>query len=75
MVGPFVEGDTLRLYCDVYGGEYDVILRGCCNSGLFEGISRPATVQSNSKKGLNSPGSITNFTLFLLYEAVRAPMD
>lgn len=24
MVGPYVEGDTLRLYCDVYGGEYDV---------------------------------------------------
>ncbi|XP_017763283.1 PREDICTED: synaptogenesis protein syg-2-like, partial [Eufriesea mexicana] len=21
MVGPYIEGDTLRLYCDVYGGK------------------------------------------------------
>lgn len=24
MVGPYIEGDTLRLYCDVYGGKYNV---------------------------------------------------
>ncbi|XP_053985137.1 protein turtle-like isoform X1 [Hylaeus anthracinus] len=55
MVGPYMEGDTLRLYCDVYGGKPTPTVSWHCNDKLVSnktvsvrsGVTRSELVMKN----------------------------